>query len=261
MLQRGCWLIQWLDISALYWLLLRWGLCARGERVSLQCIGFRIKFWPMHRKPWAGEAGGSTCIKKYKKAALVLLRSLFIGNTLSVQCTCFSTLHFSTFSGALHAALQPNNGPEFWVLLHKIWRGCMHKSRSDPFLGRPTTLNPSPCHPPPSPLVWPARCKPVTHCLACTHRGTQECFISSHTGFCLHPYRQLSLDPMTCLWFGRITNYQYICSIGCENENCCWRPGQMISMMMSLKAPMIFSFAVKTCSRMGWMGAASGCEQ
>ena len=35
----------------------------------------------------------------------------------------------------------------------------MHKSRDDPFLERAL-------HPPPSPVVCPGGCKPVTHCLS-----------------------------------------------------------------------------------------------
>ena len=38
----------------------------------------------------------------------------------------------------------------------------MHKSRDDPFLERAL-------HPPPSPVVCPGGCKPVTHCLSLQH--------------------------------------------------------------------------------------------
>ena len=44
------------------------------------------------------------------------------------------------------------------------------KAAMTPFWSRPP-LSPPPTHPPSSPVVCPARCKPVTYCLACINPG------------------------------------------------------------------------------------------
>ena len=113
-----------------------------------------------------------TCIKRTKRPPLFSFQSLLIGNTLT---PLHLLLHPSVHCGRaslLEQCMQlwrRTTVGNFECYCTRYEEAACIKAAMTPFWsGRALNLR----HPPQSPLVCPARCKPVTHCLACINPGT-----------------------------------------------------------------------------------------
>ena len=109
-----------------------------------------------------------TCIKRDKKAALVLLPIAPHWKHPPMHLIFHSSVHYycPPFLEQCMQLLGRTTGGTFECYCTRYEEAACIKAAMTPFWSGPP-LNPPPTHPPPSPVVCPARCKPVTHCLAC----------------------------------------------------------------------------------------------
>ena len=143
----------------------------------------------MHLRPWAPTrpqllcyyatvGSRKTCAcsnlhKKDKKAALVLppITPHWKHPLTPLHLLLHSSVHCSRASFLEHCMQLwgRTTGRNFECYCTRYEEAACIKAAMTPFWsGRALNLR----HPPQSPLVCPARCKPVTHCLACINPGT-----------------------------------------------------------------------------------------